>query len=136
MATATREYAVERLENVPEVIRDKMRAALEKGIVLARKKHPPGDGNMNILFDEDFGSWTLQVTFFHDERMWAGPHVVVSAFSEPHGDMTGRLAAKVEYTHDDRLALARLRLDALKADRMIIDAEIEKLEAILSAGVE
>lgn len=130
------EYAVERLADVPEDVREKMREALERGLVLARKKHPPDDGMMNILFNADFGGWSLQVLFFHDERMWAGPHVIVNAFPASGADLVGRLAAKVEYTHDDRLALARLRLDALKMERGNIDAEIAALETILSAGVE
>jgi len=131
--SVTREYAVERLTDVPKDVREKMRAALEKGIEMARKKFPPDDGIMNILFDEDYAGWMFQVSFFHDERMWPGPHVIVNAFREVGGDLVGRLAAKLEYTADDLRALDLKRLELLKTEKSQVEAEIEKLEGKLFA---
>jgi len=128
------EYAAERLDDVPEDVRAAMREALAGGLEQAKKRIPPGDGLMNILFGKDMGGWSLQVLLFHDERMWPGPHVIVNAFEEAGGDLTGRLAAKVDYTADDRRAIDEKCLEQLKAERRRLDEDIKKLEEKLGIG--
>lgn len=102
---------------------DEMRTLLAQAVVTARTKDPPGDGSMFSLDAEQEigggmweGGWTLQATVIDDERRWVGPQVIVHAYRQDQLAQ-GSVRLPLEYTSEDRRALAIGRLERLRAQR-------------------
>lgn len=124
---------------VPDSVLKEMDIMLGEALVKARRMALPGDGYaVNVESRIVAGGmwtdsgWDLEAQLVEDIRYETSPFVVVFAYGESSIVAKGSVRRGVEYTEDDRKALAKARLASLKAEKLELNAEIEQatIEAV------